>query len=54
MYKLKKLALTGKNNEQYVTPTPNISEGVTKIHVINKKISLAKLTGLLDLNLNLM
>ena len=37
MYKLKKLALTGKNNEHYVTPTPNISEGVAKIHVVVKK-----------------
>ena len=42
-----------ENNEQYVTSTPNISEDVTQIHVVVKKISLAKLPGLLDLNLNL-
>ena len=37
MYKLKSLLSQKENNDQYVTPTPNISEGVTKIHVIDKK-----------------
>ena len=37
MYKLKSLLYQKENNEQYVTPTHKISEGVTKIHVVDKK-----------------